>query len=112
MEGHGHAQVFGWIGNQKGAPNVLFSSFWPDAANPYTAAHILYAADGGLNYLGCSDPAITALLPKALTSGDPAVYAKIGSLASASDLIKTAVSRDSASSVATRAWLWASSSPS
>jgi peptide/nickel transport system substrate-binding protein len=84
VQGYTTSQVFGWIGNQKGAPNVLFSSFWPDAADPYTAAHILYAADGGLNYLGCSDPTITSLLPKALSSGDDAIYAQIGSLASAS----------------------------
>ena len=83
VQGFTTSQVFGWVGNQKGAPNVLFSSFWPDAAHPYTAAHILYAADGGLNYLGCSDPQITQLLPGALQSGDQATYAQIGQLASA-----------------------------
>ncbi|MCW2598828.1 MAG: transporter substrate-binding protein [Frankiales bacterium] len=83
VQGYTTSQVFGWIGNQKGAPSVLFSSFWPDAAHPYTAAHILYAPDGGLNYLGCSDPAVTALLPGALKSGDNATFAKIGELATA-----------------------------
>ena len=83
VQGFTTSQVFGWIGNQKGAPNVLFSSFWPDAAHPYTAAHILYAPDGGLNYLGCSDPAITNLLPGALQKGDDAAFAKIGELATA-----------------------------
>ena len=81
VQGYPTSQVFGWIGNQKDAPNVLFSSFWPDAANPYTAAHILYAPDGGLNYLGCSDPAIDSLLPGALSTGDNATYAKIGEIA-------------------------------
>ncbi len=83
VQGYTTSQVFGWIGNQKGAPSVLFSSFWPDAAHPYTAAHILYAPDGGLNYLGCSDPAVTALLPGALKTGDNATYAKMGELATA-----------------------------
>lgn len=82
VQGYTTSQVFGWIGNQKNAPNVLFSSFWPDAANPYTAAHILYAPDGGLNYLGCSDPQITQLLPQALATGDASTYAQIGTLAS------------------------------
>ncbi|WP_433280524.1 ABC transporter substrate-binding protein [Pseudonocardia xinjiangensis] len=83
VQGYPTSQVFGWVGNQQGAPNVLFTSFWPDAAHPYTAAHILYGTDGGLNYLGCSDPAITAALPGALQSGDPAAFAKIGEMASA-----------------------------
>jgi peptide/nickel transport system substrate-binding protein len=83
VQGYTTSQIFGWIGNQDGAPNVLFTSFWPDAADPYTAAHILYAPDGGLNYLGCSDPQITALLPGALQTGDDATYAQIGALASA-----------------------------
>ena len=39
------------------APDVYFGSFWPDAANAYTEAHIEFAPDGGLNYLHCSDPA-------------------------------------------------------
>jgi peptide/nickel transport system substrate-binding protein len=81
VQGYTTSQIFGWIGNQDGAPNVYFGSFWPDAANPYTAAHILYAPDGGLNYLGCSDQQITDLLPGALESGDDATYAKIGQLA-------------------------------
>ena len=81
VQGYPTSQVFGWIGNQKDAPNVLFTSFWPDAADPYTAAHILYAPDGGLNYLGCSDPQIDTLLPKALATGDDATYAKIGEIA-------------------------------
>jgi len=81
VQGYTTSEVFGWIGNQEGAPNVLFSSYWPDAAHPYTSAHILYAADGGLNYLGCSDPAIDGLLPQSLATGDPEVFAEIGTLA-------------------------------
>jgi peptide/nickel transport system substrate-binding protein len=83
VQGYPTSQVYGWVGNQEGAPNVYFATFWPDAADPYTSAHILYAADGGLNYLGCSDPTITELLPGALQTGDDATYAKIGELATA-----------------------------
>ena len=83
VQGYTTSQVFGWIGNQKGAPSVLFSSFWPDAANPYTAAHILYDPGAGLNYMGCSDPTVTKLLSGVLKTGDPATYAKIGELATA-----------------------------
>ena len=81
VQGFPTSQVFGWIGDLKGAPDVFFSSFWPDAANPYTEAHIEFAPDGGLNYLHCSDPAITAELPEVLKSGDEATYAKIGAQA-------------------------------
>lgn len=81
VQGYTTSQVFGWIGNQKGAPNVLFTSFWPDAGNPYTAAHILYAPDGGLNYLGCSDPTLTPLLQPALEKGDDQLYERIGTIA-------------------------------
>ncbi|MDX6223410.1 MAG: peptide/nickel transport system substrate-binding protein, partial [Frankiales bacterium] len=39
------------------------------------------APDGGLNYLHCSDPQITAELPGVLQTGDMATYAKIGAQA-------------------------------
>ncbi len=83
VQGFPTSQVFGWVSSPKGAPDALFTSFWPDAANPYTAAHILYAPDGGLNYLHCSDPTITSELPAALKKGDPALYNTIGDQASA-----------------------------
>ncbi len=83
VQGFPTSQVFGWVSSPKGAPDALFTSFWPDAANPYTAAHILYAPDGGLNYLHCSDPTITSELPAALKTGDPALYNTIGDQASA-----------------------------
>lgn len=83
VQGYPTSQIFGWVSDVKGAPDVLFTYFWPDAANPYTSAHILYAPDGGLNYLHCSDPAIDSELPKAVQTGDVATYATIGEQASA-----------------------------
>jgi peptide/nickel transport system substrate-binding protein len=82
VQGYPTSEIFGWIGASLAkAPDVYFGSFWPDAANPYTEAHIEFAEDGGLNYLHCSDPAITAALPGALATGDMGAYAKIGAAA-------------------------------
>ena len=85
VQGYPTAEIFGWIGTDvkllAKAPDVYFGSFWPDAANAYTEAHIEFAADGGLNYLHCSDPSIAAELPVVLKSGDNALYAKIGAQA-------------------------------
>jgi peptide/nickel transport system substrate-binding protein len=82
VQGYPTSQIFGWIGASLAkAPDVYFGSFWPDAANAYTEAHIEFAADGGLNYLHCSDPQITAELPEVLKTGDNALYAKIGAQA-------------------------------
>ncbi len=77
------SQIFGWIGNQSGAPDLLVASGWPDAAPAYTWAHISWAADGGLNYLGCSSPEITTLLGQGLSTGDPDTFSRIGTLAAA-----------------------------
>jgi peptide/nickel transport system substrate-binding protein len=77
------AQIFGWIGNQDGAPDLLVAGGWPDAAPAYTWAHISWAADGGLNYLGCSSPEINTLLDQGLPTGDPQTFSRIGTLAAA-----------------------------
>ena len=85
VQGYPTSEIFGWIGTDQKllakAPDVYFGSFWPDAANPYTEAHIEFAADGGLNYLHCSDPSIATELPEVLKTGDNALYAKIGAQA-------------------------------
>jgi peptide/nickel transport system substrate-binding protein len=85
VQGYPTADIFGWIGADlkllAKAPDVYFGSFWPDAANAYTEAHIEFAADGGLNYLHCSDPSIATELPDVLKTGDNALYAKIGAQA-------------------------------
>jgi peptide/nickel transport system substrate-binding protein len=81
VQGYPTSQVFGWVNDLAGAPDVLITEMWPDAANPYTWSHILYDKDGGLNYLHCSSPSVSGLLPDALVSGDPSAYAKIGDAA-------------------------------
>lgn len=78
VQGFTTSQIFGWLSDPKGAPDALFDTFWPDAAHPYTTAHITWAPDGGANLLQCSDPTITAQLPKALASGSAEEFSTLG----------------------------------
>jgi peptide/nickel transport system substrate-binding protein len=78
------SQIFGWISNIKGAPNLLVTSGWPDAPPPYTWGHISWDAGAGLNYFNCSDPATSADLAAGLKSGADADFTK-----AAADVIKT-----------------------
>jgi peptide/nickel transport system substrate-binding protein len=77
------SQIFGWIGNQKGAPDLLATLGWPDTPSPYTWAHISFDASGGLNYFGCSSPAATAATAKALGTGSNDDFTAVATLASA-----------------------------
>lgn len=72
------SQIFGWVSDVKGAPDVLVTGGWPDAAAAYTWGHISWDPDAGLNYLHCSDPAVTAALAKGLATGDAAAYNEAG----------------------------------
>jgi peptide/nickel transport system substrate-binding protein len=63
------SQIFGWISDPKGAPNILATLGWPDAPSPYTWGHISFDADGGLNYLHCSSPVATKEYATALATG-------------------------------------------
>jgi peptide/nickel transport system substrate-binding protein len=77
------SEVFGWVGNPKGAPDMLATPGWPDSPSPYTWGHISFDADGGLNYLHCSSPEATSLYAKALQSGSPDDYSAAAAAASA-----------------------------
>jgi peptide/nickel transport system substrate-binding protein len=77
------ATIFGWISDPKGAPDMLVTLGWPDAATPYTWSHISFSADGGLNYLHCSDPEITKLLPENKRTGSEASSTRVGELSAA-----------------------------
>jgi peptide/nickel transport system substrate-binding protein len=68
------SQIFGWISDPKGAPDLLATLGWPDAPSPYTWGHISFDADGGLNYLHCSSPTTTKQLATALASGADADF--------------------------------------
>jgi peptide/nickel transport system substrate-binding protein len=72
------SQIFGWVGDPKGAPELLLALGWPDAAPPYTWAHISFDPTGGLNYLHCSDPTITRMLGQGATTGSADTFSQIG----------------------------------
>jgi peptide/nickel transport system substrate-binding protein len=61
--------IFGWVGDPKGAPDMLATPGWPDSPSPYTWGHISFDPGAGLNYLHCSSPTATADYAKALVSG-------------------------------------------
>ena len=70
------SQIFGWISDPKGAPDLLATLGWPDSPSPYTWSHISFDADGGLNYLHCSSPTATKTLATALASGTDQDYSQ------------------------------------
>ena len=86
--GYQTSQIFGWVGSvssaKTDAPNVLVDYFWPDADTPYTWTHISYDPAGGLQYLACQIPALTALDAKAVETGSDALYSQVSDLALAS----------------------------
>jgi peptide/nickel transport system substrate-binding protein len=88
------SQIFGWIGDPKGAPDLLATTGWPDAAPAYTWAHISFDPTGGLNYLHCSTDEITKKLAEGATTGDPATFSEIGTLAVAAGCWYNLVSQD------------------
>jgi peptide/nickel transport system substrate-binding protein len=78
------AQIYSWTPpapSAKGAPDVLLAGGWPDAAPPYMWAHISWDPKGGLNYLHCSSPQLTKLLPQGLATGSTQTFSRLGQLA-------------------------------
>jgi peptide/nickel transport system substrate-binding protein len=83
VQSYASAQIFAWpppSATAKGAPDVLLSGGWPDAAPPYMWAHISFDPNGGLNYLHCSTPQISKLLTSGLATGSAATFSQIGVL--------------------------------
>jgi peptide/nickel transport system substrate-binding protein len=72
------SQIFGWVGDVKGAPDMLATLGWPDAAPAYTWGHISWDPGAGLNYLHCSDPGVSSLLAQGLVTGDAATMSQAG----------------------------------
>jgi peptide/nickel transport system substrate-binding protein len=75
------SQIFGWVGDVKGAPDLLATLAWPDAAPTYTWGHISWDKDAGLNYLHCADPALSKLLADGLVTGDATTMSDAGTKA-------------------------------
>jgi peptide/nickel transport system substrate-binding protein len=66
------SEIYGWIGTDgQSAPEIYSGTAWPDAPSPYTWGHISFDPDGGLNYLSCSAPPVTAALAEGLATGEP-----------------------------------------
>jgi peptide/nickel transport system substrate-binding protein len=70
VQGYPTSEIYGWIGtDMQAAPDIYTGLVWPDSPSPYTWGHISWDADGGINYLGCSSPPVTAALAKGLPEG-------------------------------------------
>ena len=74
VQGYPTSQIYGWIGAADKAPEIYSGLVWPDAPSPYTFGHISWDADGGINYLSCSSPGVSAALARGLPTGDPQAY--------------------------------------
>ncbi|MGY4709255.1 ABC transporter substrate-binding protein [Mycolicibacterium sp. CBM1] len=73
------SEIYGWVGTDgQSAPEIMTYLGWPDAPSPYTWGHISWDADGGLNFFGCSAPAVTEALAKGLPTGDDADFSTAG----------------------------------
>jgi peptide/nickel transport system substrate-binding protein len=98
--GYQTSSIFGWVGSVKSAktqaPNVLVDYFWPDADNPYTWTHISYDPSGGLQYLACQIPQLTALDAKAVETGSDALYNEVSDEAEASGCYLALADKDDA----------------
>ncbi|CAN5603987.1 hypothetical protein BH09ACT8_BH09ACT8_38660 [soil metagenome] len=69
--GYPASQIFGWLENRDGAPDILVNLGFPDAPHPYLFEHINFDADGGVNFFGCTSPSATTLIAKGLETGSP-----------------------------------------
>ncbi len=72
--GYPASQMFGWIENRDGAPDILVNLGFPDAPHPYLFEHINFDPDGGVNFFGCSSPEATALIAQGLETGSPDTF--------------------------------------
>jgi peptide/nickel transport system substrate-binding protein len=70
------SEIFGWVGNQKNAPDMLVNLGFPDAPTPYLWEHINFDPDGGVNLMGCSSPAATKLIAQGLETGSAATFSQ------------------------------------
>jgi len=73
------SEIYGWVGSDgQTAPEIMTYLGWPDAPSPYTWGHISWDADGGLNFFGCSAPAVTAALNAGLPNASLQDYSTAG----------------------------------
>ncbi len=73
------SEIYGWVGTDgKSAPEIMTYVGWPDAPSPYTWGHISWDAGGGLNFFGCSSPAVTDALAKGLPADSAPDFSTAG----------------------------------
>lgn len=76
------SQIYGLAGKVTSTPSILVYDPWPDAANPYTWAHIAYEPSGGLSFVSCPSTTASAMLTQALRATSSAtadeLYSKAG----------------------------------
>ncbi|GAA1804630.1 ABC transporter substrate-binding protein [Luedemannella flava] len=94
VQGFPTAELYGWTGDAKTAPDLLLYAGWPDAASPYTWLHIAADTGGGLNFLHCSTPEISSLLAAGLKTGDDATFGKAGEAAAATGCWRNLINQD------------------
>jgi peptide/nickel transport system substrate-binding protein len=92
-------QVYDYVSNLGGAPDLLLMTNTPDAAHPDTWARILWGSKGGLNFLGYNNPQVDTVLDQGAAATDQTVsnqdYGKAGQLLAADgDLVFIANTRD------------------
>ena len=70
------SQIFGWVSDPAGAPDILVNLGFPDAPTPYLWEHINFDLDGGVNFFKCSSPAATDLIAQGRKTGDLETFSK------------------------------------
>ena len=76
-QGYPTSEVFGWInGPSKGPDAFIDGNNGPDGGNPYMWGHVFWDKSGGINYFGCDDPKVDAMLNKAVSTGDNGLFVK------------------------------------
>ena len=70
------SQVFGWVADQSGAPDMLVNVGLPDAPAPYFWEHINFDPDGGANLLGCSSAEATSLIALGRQTGSDETFSQ------------------------------------
>ncbi|MCV7424519.1 ABC transporter substrate-binding protein [Mycobacterium yunnanensis] len=70
------SQIFGWVNDPAGAPDILVNLGFPDAPTPYLWEHINFDPDGGVNFFKCSSPQATDLIAQGRRTGDLEAFSK------------------------------------
>jgi peptide/nickel transport system substrate-binding protein len=76
------SQIYGWVGSDElTSPDLFTFVVWPDSPSPYTWGHISFDPDGGINYLNCTSPPLSAALAEGKRTGTPQPFSDAARLA-------------------------------